>query len=85
MSEYPDKLKEYVKSNFKTNADLYLFGLENGFLPRHTNQILKNWQNIDPKFKICLEDGSPTRRHAFYISYKNYSNDPDKIVKFSFE
>jgi len=86
ISEYPNKLKNYILlEKAKTNADLYLFGLNNGFLPRHTNQVLKNWQHDNPKFKVYLKDGTEARKGAFYINYENYSKKTKQIVKFSFE
>jgi three-Cys-motif partner protein len=85
MSDYPNKLKNFIATNTKTNAELYLFGLKNGFLPKHTNQILKEWQNKNPKFKVYLSDKVEARKNSFYISYKNYGDHPAKVVKFMFE
>lgn len=81
ISNYPEKLKKFIKSGItKTNPDLYIFGLNEGFLPKHTTEILRKWQRNNPKFKVYLENGNEARRNAFYLSYK-----PKKIVKFLFE
>ncbi len=86
MSDYPNELKNFIQSdNTKTNSDLYIFGLRKGFLPKHTNQILKDWQNNNHRFKIYLTDGNKARKNSFYISYKNYGDNPEKVVKFIFE
>lgn len=85
MSDYVHKLKEFVSCNTKTNADLYLFGLENGFLPKHTGEILKEWQKNNPKFNVSIVEGQGIRKNTFYIPYQNHANDPKKIVKFSLE
>ncbi|MFZ1290259.1 MAG: three-Cys-motif partner protein TcmP [Melioribacteraceae bacterium] len=85
MSDYVHKLKEFVSSNIKTNADLYLFGLENGFLPRDTNKVLKEWQNKYPNFKVYLQNKRETRKGSFYLGYEHHNSDPKKIVTFIFE
>ncbi len=42
LSDYPNKLWNFLSgADYRTNAELYIFGLENGFLPKHTNDILK--------------------------------------------
>ncbi len=86
VNDYENELQSYIqKSNECTNGDLYLFGLENGFLPKHTNQILKEIQKTRSGFKVLDLGGNPVRKGAFYISYKNYGKNPEKVVKFKFE
>jgi len=87
ISNYPNELKNFIQSdNTKTNSDLYIFGLRKGFLPKHTNQILKKWQKDNPKFKVYLENGNEARKNSFYLDYKyHHGNNPKKIVKFVFE
>lgn len=86
MSNYPERLKNSILSDEETtNSDLYLLGLENGFLPKHTNEILREWQKHDSTLKVYLEDGKEARKNSFYISYNNFGNHPEKVVKFSFE
>lgn len=62
----------------RTNGDLYEFGLNQGFLPRHVNSILKKFQ-IDDILKIEKTDGSKIRKGAFYTGYNYYRDDPSKI------
>lgn len=84
--DYPNSLKNFIITGVtKTNSDLYIFGLENGFLPKHTNQILKDWQNNNSKFKVFEEDDTSARKNSFYILYENYGSNPKKVVKFMFE
>lgn len=86
LSNYPKKLKNFIQSKpLKTNKDIYLFGLLNEFLPKHTGEVFRDWQKSVNKFKVYQEDGTTARRSSFYISYKNYTNNPDKIVSFKFE
>ena len=43
-SNYPELLENYIKSDGeKTNTEIYLFGLNEGFLPRHTNQVFRDY------------------------------------------
>jgi three-Cys-motif partner protein len=66
LSQYPQKLWAYIKSeNYRTNAELFLFGLENGFLPKHTKSVLDNWKNSGQNFDVVGLDGKPVR--GYYI------------------
>jgi len=86
ITNYPQLLKSFIsQGSHRTNGEIYLFGLENGFLPKHTGQIFKDWQESGPEFKVYLSNGQEARKGAFYISYKNYGNTPEKIVKFVLE
>lgn len=41
LSGYPQKLKSFISSaEFRTNGEIYKFGLENGFLPKHSKSVL---------------------------------------------
>ena len=54
----------------RTNLELYEFTLINGFLPKHTINILKTENLIFDR---------NVRKNSFYISYKNYK---EKIIKY---
>lgn len=67
VSNYPEKLFSYLKKNPDvTNRDLYFFGLQNGFLPKHTTQILKDMQIKNNVVTVAL-DSLPIKRGSFYI------------------
>ena len=69
MSGYTEKLKSFIGSaEYRTNSELYKFGLENGFLPKHTNEVLRTWRNEDILRLVSL-DGDVVR--GFYIEYKS--------------
>ena len=53
------------------NKTLYQFVLENGFLPKHANEVLKYLQNNDSKFYVN-EAGTttPARKNSFYLAWK---------------
>lgn len=67
-TEYPELLEAEIKAKGSmTNVELKEFGLLNGFLPRHTRELLKQW-----KVKGILDveglDGVPVK--DFYIPEK---------------
>jgi three-Cys-motif partner protein len=75
---YPRKLRSYIEQeDFRTNEDLYRFGLEHGFLPRHTNEVLLKWkkQGVLDVFPV---DSRLVK--GFYIRYKS-----DRRVGFRFQ
>ncbi len=79
LSGYPQKLREFISSDpQKTNLDLYKFGLKNCFLPKHTNEILKNWKN-DETLEVISLDGKPIK--GFYIQYNPERRVAFKIVQ----
>jgi three-Cys-motif partner protein len=69
LENYPQKLKAFVASaEYRTNAEVYRFGLENGFLPKHTNQILREWKK-EEMIEIFYPDGLLARgNHIEYNS-----------------
>ena len=79
-SDYPRNLMEFVKdSQYRTNEDLYLFGLLNGYLPKHTNQVLKKWKKELPNFEVFPLDNDDNFIKGFYINSK-----PKRRVGFRF-
>ncbi len=56
---YKDKLEEYLtNTEIVTNHDLFEFGLKNDMLPKHTNEILKTFNNEKRLEVISLDKGS---------------------------
>lgn len=76
-TDYPNKLFEFIRKNkHRTNAELYRFSLSNGFLPKHTNEILKNWKEKN-SLEVFPLDSHDKPIRGFYISYK-----PARLVGF---
>lgn len=68
LSGYPNKLLDFIKqADRRTNEELYRFGLENGFLPKHTRPILQKWKKELDGFELFSLDGKPAR--SFYLPY----------------
>ena len=72
-------LEEYLKLGSKTSSEIYEFTLRKGFLPTHSTQILRDFQNRGSIDVECL-DGKRPRKGAFYLNYNNYRNSANKIT-----
>lgn len=69
LSGYTEKLFQYIRNcPYRTNREIYRFGLENGFLPKHTNKILRTWKKRKD-FKVFSLDDKPVK--GFYIAYES--------------
>ncbi len=66
VSNYDSLLINYIKnSEGVTNGDLLEFGLRNGYLPSHTNQVLNQ---IKSRLEVTSLDETPVK--GFYIDNK---------------
>jgi three-Cys-motif partner protein len=66
LSGYEKKVRDYLSgSEYKSNSDLYLFGLENDFLPKHTKSVLDELKRKELGFEIISVDGKPAK--GYYI------------------
>lgn len=63
---------------FVTNAEIYRVTLENGFLPKHSKEILTAWQ----KSGTIHVEPPPPRSGVFYLDYKEHEK-KSRIVKIS--
>lgn len=70
---FEENLSNFLKE-IRSNSEIYCFTLSNGFLPKHVNEILKKMESEN---KIHSE--IPKRKNAYYISYENYRDNPQKI------
>lgn len=77
-SIFEKKVREYLSQQNRSNAQLYEFTLKNGHRPSHLNDILKKLQN-DGIIEVTELNGKPATKGAFYLSYKNYRDNPHKV------
>ena len=69
LSGYPEKLRAFISSSdYRTNKELYLFGLDNRFLPKHTNNVLRDWKR-EGAIELVSLDGKIVRGN--YIEYNS--------------
>lgn len=83
-TENARKLKGILETALKrpqTNKRIYELVLRNEFLPKHANEVLKELQNSNSKFKVKnYLTGKDARKNAFYLSYKQYNSEPVVIM-----
>lgn len=72
------RLKGYIAGRKCYNGELYEFTLRQGFLPKHVNEILYNWQN-QGKLEVVTSSGENARKKSFYIAYNYYKGDSKKV------
>lgn len=67
-SDYASKLYEFMEaSTYRTNHEIFEFGLHNGHLPKHSNEIINQWKKELPGFEVFSLDGKPARGN--YLEY----------------
>jgi three-Cys-motif partner protein len=65
---YSQKIEDYISQvDYRTNEDLFRFGLENGFLPKHTKEALQRLQLDHGDLEVFALDGKTVE--GFYIRY----------------
>lgn len=69
-------LISFLKEGAKTSGELFEFVIRNRYLPKHGTEILKS---IQDKLEVIDSSGSIARKGAFYQTYENFKNNPNKI------
>ncbi|OGV38104.1 MAG: hypothetical protein A2X48_07460 [Lentisphaerae bacterium GWF2_49_21] len=72
----------FLKSGHKSNNNIYRFTLENGFLPKHVNDLFRQFQREGKLIVSSPVPGIEVPKGAFYISWDYYK---DKQYKARFE
>lgn len=73
-----EKLLLYLKEP-KSNGQVYEYTLHCGFLPTHATEVLTAWQK-GGRLITKQKNGSKVRAGSFYINYKCYKDETDKIT-----
>jgi three-Cys-motif partner protein len=77
LTNYPTRVEAYLAATpNRTNEELLEFGLAEGFLPRHTGDVLKGLL-LQGRLNISAPDGQLVRKNAFYL------DNPDRFIRFS--
>ncbi|MBL7846732.1 MAG: three-Cys-motif partner protein TcmP [Cyclobacteriaceae bacterium] len=74
---FQDMLKAFLTTKARTNGEVYEFTLRSGFLPKHANEILHNWQQTG-LLKVNGRNSEKVRKRSFYLGYQYYKDDNDK-------
>jgi len=75
--KFEEKIIDFLKTE-RTNGQVYEFRVHNGHLQSHANEILNKLQDSG-KLNSVKADGTPARKSSFYLGYKDYRNEPNKI------
>lgn len=76
MDEFQENLIVESQKKPMTNRDVYRYCVENGFLPKHANEILTALRRSG---RLSL---SPPDSRGFYIGWDYYCGNKDKVVTF---
>jgi three-Cys-motif partner protein len=74
-NDFEEKLRIYLGEK-RFNYEVFEFTLRQGYLPKHANQILQQWQKNE-NLTVNLANGEKARKNSFYLKYLKPS-DPDK-------
>lgn len=69
-----EQLKIFIRQYKPTNIELYPKILSFGFLPKHANEIFRQWQTEGLLTVYDLKQNKPARKGSFKLSYKNSKN-----------
>ncbi len=72
QDQFKKDLEGYIQSEQPTNIELYRFSLENGFLPGHTNDILRELQKSNRLEVKDPRTNENIRKGAFYVNWDSY-------------
>ncbi|KAA3656590.1 MAG: hypothetical protein DWQ10_15075 [Calditrichaeota bacterium] len=75
---FEQNLKEYLKKKRRYNGDLFEFTLRKSFLPKHTNEILSNWQK-EGILEVFQSEDQKARIGSFYLSYQYFRDEYKKV------
>lgn len=72
------KIIEFLKTGNKSNGEIYRFTLNCRFLPTHATQVLSKLQSTG-QISVTAADGSKPRKGSFYINYKEFRDNHNRV------
>ncbi len=72
-------LAEFLRQRKPDNRGLYQFVLENGFLPSHAAEILRDMQGCGVLSVLALASGQRARAGAFYLNWNEYNTGQPRV------
>ncbi|WP_461517994.1 three-Cys-motif partner protein TcmP [Porticoccus sp.] len=82
LSFLESELKVALQATESTNVELYSLVVNLGFLPKHANNILKEWQKKGLLEVYYLEKDKDAKKGSFKLNYKDFRNG-DPLLRFS--
>jgi three-Cys-motif partner protein len=76
--DWEGKLRSFITEGKRYNGEVYEYSLHSGFLPKHTNQILKSWQD-EGMLSVHPTQDEKIKKGSFYLNYEKYHALPRKI------
>ncbi len=66
---YSQGLENFInQADYRTNEELFRFGLENGFLPKHTREALRRLKQNHEGFEVFALDGKTVK--GYYLNIR---------------
>lgn len=72
ISTFGDNLRAFLGAAERTNIELYEFVIQQGFLPKHANEVLKQLCKHGELETVDLATGGPARKNSFKLSYEEF-------------
>lgn len=72
------EIYKYLSEGIKTNKDLYVWGLRQGWTPSKTRKVLSELEG-EKKITVVCHTGETRRKGTFYLGYQHYKDDKIKI------
>lgn len=69
------RLMNFLRLRCRSNAEVYTFTLRMGYMPKHANELLREWQKNNQITVNLYGSDKPAKKGAFYLTYAN-SKDP---------
>ena len=79
-----EKLKQIILNELEnrdlTNVEMYRLVLQNEFLPKHANEILKELQNSNQISVVDEGTNISARKGSFYLGYDAHKNTTSRVI-----
>ena len=63
------RLMNFLRQRGRSNAEIYTFILRLGYMPKHANALLREWQNDNVIIVKSCDPSKPVKKGAFYLTY----------------
>jgi three-Cys-motif partner protein len=78
INQFAEMLEQYMREKTRDNKQVYEFSLRKGFLPKHSNEILRQWLHVGKMTVWDIATKSKASVRTFFIKYEDYKQ-PAKV------